>query len=32
MRTLFWGMEGVTAFHFTKKGETINSENYCDVL
>jgi hypothetical protein len=32
MLTLFWGMEGVILVHFTPNGETVNSQNYCDVL
>jgi hypothetical protein len=25
-------MEGAILVHFTPKGETVNSQNYCDVL
>jgi hypothetical protein len=25
-------MEGMILVHFTLKGETVNSQNYCDVL
>jgi hypothetical protein len=25
-------MEGTILVHFTPKGETVNSQNYCDVL
>jgi histone-lysine N-methyltransferase SETMAR len=32
MLTLFWDMKGVILVHFTPKGETVNSQNYCDVL
>jgi hypothetical protein len=32
MLTLFWDMAGVILVHFTPKGETVNSQNYCDVL
>jgi hypothetical protein len=32
MLTLFWDMEGTILVHFTPKGETVNSQNYCDVL
>jgi len=32
MLTLFWDMEGAILVHFTPKGETVNSQNYCDVL
>jgi hypothetical protein len=32
MLTLFWNMEGAILVHFTSKGETVNSQNYCDVL
>jgi hypothetical protein len=32
MLTIFWYMEGVILVHFTPKGETVNSHNYCDVL
>jgi histone-lysine N-methyltransferase SETMAR len=28
----FLDMEGVIFVHFTPKGETVNSQNYCDVL
>jgi hypothetical protein len=30
--TLFWYMEGEIFVHLTPKGETVNSQNYCDVL
>jgi hypothetical protein len=30
--TLFWDVEGAILVHFTPKGKTINSQNYCDVL
>jgi hypothetical protein len=29
--TLFCDMEGVILVHFTPKGHTVNSQNYCDV-
>jgi hypothetical protein len=32
MLILFWDMEGAILVHFTPKGETVNSQNYCDVL
>jgi hypothetical protein len=32
MLTIFWDMESAILVHFTPKGETINSQNYCDVL
>lgn len=32
MLTLFWDVGGVVAVHFTPEGETVNCENYCDVL
>jgi histone-lysine N-methyltransferase SETMAR len=32
MLTLFWDMESGICVHFTTKGETVNSQNYCDVL
>jgi hypothetical protein len=33
MLTLFfWDIEGSILFHFTPKGDTVNSQNYCDVL
>jgi hypothetical protein len=32
MLTIFWYMEDVILVHFTPKGETVNSQNYCDVL
>jgi len=32
MLTLFWDMEGAILVHFTPEGETVNSQNYCDVL
>jgi histone-lysine N-methyltransferase SETMAR len=34
MLTLFWGrdMEGEILVQFTPNGETVNSQNYCDVL
>jgi hypothetical protein len=32
MLTLFWNMEGAILVHFTPKGETVNSQAYCDVL
>jgi hypothetical protein len=32
MFSLFWNMEGAILVHFTPKGETVNSQNYCDVL
>jgi len=30
--TLFWDMEAAILVHFTPNHETINSQNYCDVL
>jgi hypothetical protein len=30
--TLLWDMEGVTLVHVTPKGETVNRQNYCDIL
>jgi hypothetical protein len=30
--TLVWVMEGEILIHFTPKGETFNSQNYCDML
>jgi hypothetical protein len=32
MLTRLWDMEGALLVHFTPKGETVNSQNYCDVL
>jgi hypothetical protein len=32
MLTIFWDMEGAFLVHFTPKCETVNSQNYCDVL
>jgi hypothetical protein len=32
MLPLFWDMEGAMLVHFTPEGETVNSQNYCDVL
>jgi hypothetical protein len=32
MLTLFWHMEGAILVHFTPKGETINSQNNCNML
>jgi hypothetical protein len=32
MLTLFWDMKGAILVHFTPKGETVDSQNYCDVL
>jgi len=32
MLTIFCDMEGVILVHFIPKGETVNSQNYCDVL
>ena len=32
MLKLFWNKDGVVAIHFTSRGETVNSVNYCDVL
>jgi hypothetical protein len=32
MPTLFWDMDGAILFHFTPKGETVNIQNYCDML
>jgi len=32
MLTLFWDMQDVILVHFTPKGETVNSQNCCDVL
>jgi histone-lysine N-methyltransferase SETMAR len=32
MLTFFWDIEGAIFVHFTSKGETVNSQNYCDVL
>jgi hypothetical protein len=32
MLTLFWDMEDVILVHFTPKGKTVNSQNYCNVL
>jgi hypothetical protein len=32
MFTFFWDMEGAIFVHFTPKGETVNSQNYCDVI
>jgi hypothetical protein len=32
MLTFFWDGEGAILVHFTPKGETVNSQNYCDVL
>jgi hypothetical protein len=32
MLTLFWNMEGAILIHFNPKCETVNSQNYCDVL
>jgi hypothetical protein len=32
MVTRFWYMEGAILVHFTPKGGTVNSQNYCDVL
>jgi hypothetical protein len=30
--TFFGDMEGEILVHFTPKGETVNSQKYCDVL
>jgi hypothetical protein len=30
--TLFWDMERAIWVHFTSRGETVNSQNYRDVL
>jgi hypothetical protein len=32
MLTVFWDMEDAILVHFTPKGETVNRQNYCDVL
>jgi hypothetical protein len=32
MLTFSWGMRGAILVHFVPDGETVNSENYCDVL
>lgn len=32
MLILFWDVEGVVAVHFTPRGETENSKNYCYML
>jgi hypothetical protein len=32
MLTIFWDREGDILVHFTPEGETVNSQNYCDVL
>jgi hypothetical protein len=30
--TFFWDIESAILVHFTPKGETVNGQNYCDVL
>jgi hypothetical protein len=32
MLTIFWDMECAILVRFTPKGETVNSQNYCDML
>jgi len=32
MLTIFWNMEGTILVHFTPNSETVNNQNYCDVL
>jgi hypothetical protein len=32
MLTIFWHMEGAILVYFITEGETVNSQNYCDVL
>jgi hypothetical protein len=32
MLTLFWDIEGTILVYFTPKGQTVNSQNCCDVL
>jgi hypothetical protein len=32
MLTIFWDIKGAILVHFTPKGETVDSYNYCDVL
>jgi hypothetical protein len=32
MLTVFWDMEGAILGHFIPKDETVNNQNYCDVL
>jgi hypothetical protein len=32
MLTLFWDMEGEILVHFNPKGETVSSQNYCNML
>jgi hypothetical protein len=32
MLTLFWDKEDAVLVHFTPKGETVKSQNYCDVF
>jgi hypothetical protein len=32
MLTYFWDVENAILVHFTLKSETVNSQNYCDVL
>lgn len=31
MIAVFWNMEGPILVHFTPKGETVNSDSYCEL-